>query len=93
MNDKQIIELYRSLLAATNKGKGMLYAQIKVLTGEVYMFRQSMGKSKQAIDYFCLKYKKLEEKNNRIANLEQILSDALLQAKLDRKKRIVRSSE
>ena len=97
MIDERIIELYRSLLAAANEEKGMLYAQIKALTEEVSMLRQSMDQSKQSIDNLLSEIKslgkKLEEKDNRIADLEQQLYDAHEQAKLDKKKRFVRSSE
>ena len=97
MNDELIIELYRSQLAAANEEKGMLYAQVKALTEEVSMLRLSMEQSKQATDDFLSEIKslckKVEEKDKRIANLEQQLSDALEQSKLGRKKRFVRSSE
>ena len=97
MNDDLIIELYRSQLAAANEEKGMLYAQVKALTEEVSMLRLSMEQSKQATDDFLSEFKslckKVEEKDKRIANLEQQLSDALEQSKLGRKKRFVRSSE
>lgn len=81
MIDERIIELYRSQLAAANEEKGMLYAQIKALTEEVSILRQSMDQSKQAIDDLLSEIKslgkKLEEKDNRIADLEQQLSDVL----------------
>ena len=97
MIDERIIELYRSQLAAANEEKGMLYAQVKALTEEVSMLRLSMEQSKQATDDFLSEIKslckKVEEKDKRIANLEQQLSDALEQSKLGRKKRFVRSSE
>ena len=97
MIDERIIELYRSQLAAANEEKGMLYAQVKALTEEVSMLRMSMEQSKQATDDFLSEIKslckKVEEKDKRIANLEQQLSDALEQSKLGRKKRFVRSSE
>ena len=80
MNDEQTLELYRSQLAATNEEKGMLYAQVKALTEEVSMLRQSMDQSKQAIDDLLSEIKSLcknlEEKDNRIANLERQLYDA-----------------
>ena len=50
MIDERIIEFYRSQLAAANEKKGMLYAQVKALTEEVSMLRQSMDQSKQSID-------------------------------------------
>ena len=97
MIDERIIELYRSQLAAANEEKGMLYAQVKALTEEVSMLRLSMEQSKQAIDELLSEIKslckKLEEKDMRIADLEQQLSDALGESKLGRKKRFVRSSE
>ena len=97
MNDELIIELYRSQLAAANEEKGMLYAQVKALSEEVSMLRLSMEQSKQATDDILSEIKslckKVEEKDKRIANLEQQLSDALEQSKLGRKKRFVRSSE
>ena len=37
MIDEQIIEFYRSQLAAANEEKRMLYAQVKALTEEVSM--------------------------------------------------------
>lgn len=46
MIDERIIELYRSQLAASNEEKGMLYAQVKSLTEEVSMLRQSVEQSK-----------------------------------------------
>lgn len=97
MIDERIIELYRSQLAAANEEKGMLYAQVKALTEEVSMLRQSMEQSKQAIDDLLSEIKslckKLEEKDKRITDLEQQLSDALEQSKLGRKKRFARTSE
>ncbi len=61
------------------------------------MLRQSMDQSKQAIDALLAEIKslckKLEEKDNWIADLEQQLYDAHEQAKLGKKKRFVRSSE
>ena len=81
MNDDLIIELYRSQLVASNEEKGMLYAQVKALTEEVSMLRLSMEQSKQATDDILSEIKslckKLKEKDKRIANLEQELSDAL----------------
>ena len=81
MNDDLIIELYRSQLVAANEEKGMLYAQVKALTEEVSMLRLSMEQSKQATDDILSEIKslckKLKEKDKRIANLEQELSDAL----------------
>ena len=86
MNDEGIIELYRSLLAAVNEEKRILYAQIKALIEEVSMLRQSMVQSKQAIDNLLFEIKslckKLEEKDNRIADLELQLYDAHELAKL-----------
>ena len=86
MNDEGIIELYRSLLAAANEEKRILYAQIKALIEEVSMLRQSMVQSKQAIDNLLFEIKslckKLEEKDNRIADLELQLYDAHELAKL-----------
>lgn len=97
MIDERIIELYRSQFAAANEEKRMLYAQVKALTEEVSMLRQSMDQSKQAIDALLAEIKslckKLEEKDNWIADLEQQLYDAHEQAKLGKKKRFVRSSE
>ena len=97
MIDERIIELYRSLLAAANEEKGMLYAQVKALTEEVSMLRLSMEQSKQATNEFLSEIKslcqRLEEKDKRIADLEEKLSNALEQNKLGRKKRFVRSSE
>ena len=93
MNDERIIELYRSQLAAANEEKGMLYAQVKALTEEVSMLRLSMEQSKQATNEFLseikLLCKNLEEKDNRIADLEQQLYDAHEQAKLGKKKHFV----
>ena len=81
MIDERIIELYRSQLAAANEEKGMLYAQVKALTEEVSMLRQSMDQSKQAINDLLSEIKslckRLEEKNKGIADLEQQLSDVL----------------
>ena len=81
MNDELIIELYRSQLAAVNEEKGNLYAQVKALSEEVSMLRLSMEQSKQATDDILSEIKslckKLKEKDKRIANLEQELSDAL----------------
>ena len=86
MNDERIIELYRSQLAAANEEKGMLYAQVKALTEEVSMLRFSMEQSKQATNEFLSEIKSLcknlEEKDNRIADLEQQLYDAHEQARL-----------
>ena len=97
MIDERIIELYRSLLAAANEEKGMLYAQVKALTEEVSMLRLSMEQSKQATNEFLSEIKslcqRLEEKDKRIADLEEKLSNAQEQNKLVRKKRFVRSSE
>ena len=97
MIDERIIELYRSQLAVANEEKGMLYAQVKALTEEVSMLRLSMEQSKQATDEFLSEIKslcqRLEEKDKRIADLEEKLSNALEQNKLGRKKRFVRSSE
>ena len=97
MNDERIIELYRSQLAAANEEKGMLYAQVKALTEEVSMLRLSMEQSKQATNEFLSEIKslcqRLEEKDKRIADLEEKLSKAQEQNKLGRKKRFVRSSE
>jgi len=97
MIDERIIELYRSQLAAANEEKGMLYAQVKALTEEVSMLRLSMEQSKQATNEFLSEIKslcqRLEEKDKRIADLEEKLSNAQEQNKLGRKKRFVRSSE
>ena len=97
MIDERIIELYRSQLAATNEEKGMLCAQVKALTEEVSMLRLSMEQSKQATNEFLSEIKslcqRLEEKDKRIADLEEKLSNAQEQNKLGRKKRFVRSSE
>lgn len=94
---REVYELYRSQLAAANEEKGMLYAQVKALTEEVSMLRQSMDQSKRAIDDLLSEIKslckRLEEKDKRIADLERQLSDALEQSTLGRKKRFVRSSE
>ena len=97
MIDERIIELYRSQLAAANEEKGMLYTQVKALTEEVSMLRLSMEQSKQATNEFLSEIKslcqRLEEKDKRIADLEEKLSNAQEQNKLGRKKRFVRSSE
>ena len=97
MIDERIIELYRSQLAVANEEKGMLYAQVKALTEEVSMLRLSMEQSKQATDELLSEIKslcqRLEEKDKRIADLEEQLSNAQEQNKLGRKKRFVRSSE
>ena len=86
MNDERIIELYCSQLAAANEEKGMLYAQVKALTEEVSMLRLSMEQSKQATNEFLSEIKslcqRLEEKDNRIADLEQQLYDVHKQARL-----------
>ena len=86
MIDERIIELYRSQLAAANEEKGMLYAQVKALTEEVSMLRLSMEQSKQATNEFLSEIKslcqRLEEKDNRIADLEQQLYDVHKQARL-----------
>jgi hypothetical protein len=97
MIDERIIELYRSQLAVANEEKGMLYAQVKALTEEVSMLRLSMEQSRQATDELLSEIKslcqRLEEKDKRIADLEEQLSNAQEQNKLGRKKRFVRSSE
>ena len=91
MIDERIIELYRSQLAAANEEKGMLYAQVKTLTDEVFMLRQSIEKTKHSTDDLLTEIrslcKKLEEKDKRIAELEEKLSDALGQIKHSGKKR------
>ena len=72
--DERIIELYRFQLAVANEEKGMLYAQVKTLTEEVSMLRQSMEQSRQAIDDLLFEIKSLckkgEERDKRIADLE-----------------------
>ena len=61
------------------------------------MLRLSMEQSKQATNEFLSEIKslcqRLEEKDKRIADLEEKLSKAQEQNKLGRKKRFVRSSE
>ena len=101
MIDERIIELYRSQLAASNEEKGMLYAQVKSLTEEVSMLRQSVEQSKhdtsEQVKELLSELKSLHEevkaKDKRIAELEERLSDALAQIKLGNKKRFVRTSE
>ena len=97
MIDERIIELYRSQLAAANEEKGMLYAQVKALTEEVSMLRSSMRDTSNRIDELLSEIKSLHEtlkaKDQRIAALEEQLSNAQEQNKLGRKKRFVRSSE
>ena len=81
MIDERIIELYRSQLAASNEEKGMLYAQVKVLTEEVSMVRSSMQDTTKRIDELLSDIKSLHDtlkaKDKRIADLEKQLSDAL----------------
>lgn len=87
MTDERIIELYRSQLAAANEEKGMLYAQVKALTEEVSMLRLSIEQSKhdslkqvkELLSELKTLHKEGKKKDKRIAELEEKLSDALLE--------------
>ena len=66
-------------MAAANEEKGMLYAQVKVLTEEVSMVRSSMQDTTKRIDELLSEIKFLHDtlkaKDKRIADLEQQLSE------------------